>query len=151
MNPEIKARWIAYLEDGTRTQGRKILRNEHGDQCCLDVLCEIAVEDGIINPPHFSPVRNCYVYEGTNDPGTGYFPTWDEASLLPHVVAEWAGLDSANPSVTVTATDSFVEEFGLHGDFFNVRSEAVTVRLSECNDNLEMNFRAIADCIRNSL
>lgn len=41
MNPEIKARWVAALRSGEYEQATGQLRNEHGEFCCLGVLCDL--------------------------------------------------------------------------------------------------------------
>jgi hypothetical protein len=87
MNPEIKARWTAALRSGEYPQGTNYLRSEDGF-CCLGVLCDLAVKDGIITEagPGFGSVY----WE--------YADSADEA-LLPWAVQEWAGLHESNPHV----------------------------------------------------
>lgn len=48
MKPEIKEKWLTALKSGKYIQGTKKLSN-HGKHCCLGVLCELAVEAGIIS------------------------------------------------------------------------------------------------------
>lgn len=42
MTPELKAKWIEKLTDGSYTQGRTYLRAEDNTYCCLGVLHEAA-------------------------------------------------------------------------------------------------------------
>jgi hypothetical protein len=87
VNPRVKALWLAALRSGKFKQGKRRLRI--GDQhCCLGVLCEIAVEEGIVERVQDS-FTEMYAYRGK---GSGY----EESSILPFPVAEWAGL-GVNP------------------------------------------------------
>lgn len=58
MNPEIKARWVAWLRANVDKQARGYLQrldpSDHSPAgfCCLGGLCEIAVQDGIIQSRH---------------------------------------------------------------------------------------------------
>lgn len=47
MQPEIKERWITALRSGDYPQTRCQLRSEKPEYCCLGVLCDIAVQDGL--------------------------------------------------------------------------------------------------------
>lgn len=93
MDPDIKARWVAALRSGEYKQGRHRLkrRREHqkSEYCCLGVLCEIAVQDGVIKPPE--------KIEDEGFPGSAYKYEGDKFSLGPRV-QEWAGIES-NPAV----------------------------------------------------
>ena len=82
MNAETKARWLARLRDGSRRQGRNRLETIEEDGassfCCLGVLCELAVEDGVI-ARSLDEVTGIVKYDGDAN-----YPT-------PRVTA-WAGL-----------------------------------------------------------
>jgi hypothetical protein len=74
MNPEIRARWVAALRSGEYRQGDGHLRM--GDRlCCLGVLCELAVEDGVVNGVQLSD--GLWEYNGS-------------AGWLPPAVVDWA-------------------------------------------------------------
>lgn len=167
MNREIMYRWVAYLEDGTRIQGTGELRGATGAQCCLDVLCEIAVEDGIIDPPTQEFPEEEYWYRGVFDDDTPDFRhEWSETSVLPEVVWKWAGLEESNPYVIVPV--SFIEEYGLNEEEFSQEywesgtygeddyedgyKPVDTLKdLAACNDDLHLPFEAIAKCIKATL
>jgi hypothetical protein len=103
MNPDIKKRWIAKLESGELAQGTKALC-QPGDvlgtgkdaYCCLGVLCEIAVEDGIIErrEERIEDGKVIDVRYGSNDE---FLYGGDQSALLPRSVMEWAGIDTPNP------------------------------------------------------
>ena len=80
MDAQIKARWIAALRDPEARQYRERLGSFSGGRCCLGVLCDLAVQDGIIDPPT------------TDDAGDLRYA--DEDVELPEPVIAWAGLDS---------------------------------------------------------
>lgn len=87
MNPEIKKRWVAALRSGKYVQGKGRLKqrrdHEKSKYCCLGVLAEIAVQDGVIDPPR-KREDGSYEYDG-------------DAHTLGTKVQEWAGLCDANP------------------------------------------------------
>jgi hypothetical protein len=76
MNPAIKQRWVAALKSGQYQQGRTALRYRD-NFCCLGVLCDIAVHDGVAR---WSKMAD-----------DDYF-CLDEAELPPAAVMAWAGL-----------------------------------------------------------
>lgn len=88
MKPEIKAKWIAALTDGTYEQAHEQLRD--GDKfCCLGVLCDLYVKetgDGEWNDELF-----------VWGPGEPDDELGVEDSELPPCVASWAGLCNTNP------------------------------------------------------
>lgn len=83
MNRDIATRWVQALRSKKFTQAQSQLRRKDREgalsHCCLGVLCELAVEDGVA-------VRTYEGYTGTYD------KTREGTSLLPPVVMEWAGL-----------------------------------------------------------
>ena len=85
MNKRIKNKWLKALRSGKYKQGKSILFSDN-KYCCLGVLCELAVQDGII--------KKSFMYYNT------YF---DKAvMLLPPKVVKWAGFDKENVSIEST-------------------------------------------------
>lgn len=123
MKQDIKNRWLARLESGEIKQTKRFLGRSNGSRCCLGVLCDIAVEDGIISPPTVeedsTPTGRTYEY--LNYAGS--------SGELPEEVVVWAGLNRANPE-------------------YNIRSGSVTTNLASLNDSSKYNFKKIADVIR---
>ena len=82
MNQENKERWAAALESGEYQQGRGALVRKSAmgnlSYCCLGVLCELAVADGIIEPVVIHGASGRGKYAGCQ-------------GLPPRVVMEWAG------------------------------------------------------------
>jgi hypothetical protein len=80
MNEKIKEEWLKRLRSGMYKQGTKQLHSITDDTyCCLGVLCEIALEQGI-----------CKKVDGRYD---------NSDTILPYSVQEWAELESPNPEV----------------------------------------------------
>jgi hypothetical protein len=100
MDPEIKRKWVNALRSGTYVQGKgylkKSVQNDDGPRqdtyCCLGVLCELAVQEGVIPPAGVRP--------GLLDTRWQYGPEFDQTwSDLPSNVVHWADLDNADPIV----------------------------------------------------
>ena len=80
MNADVKAKWVAALSSGDYKQGYEQLRTLDDKYCCLGVLAELAVKEGIIPPA-------CKV---DGDFFSGYKYDGDVA-VLPKMVSIWAG------------------------------------------------------------
>lgn len=96
MNEEIKVRWVEALESGRFVQAKGSLRKKLGSggygHCCLGVLCELALEAGLLVRGR----RETYVSRAADG---------EVASIvLPRVVMEWAGLEQCNPYVSENTT-----------------------------------------------
>lgn len=88
MNPDVKKLWVEALRSGEFQQGQCILRNKDKNTfCCLGVLCELAVRQGIVSE---------YAYD---------IPLPDDPKIL-----DWAGLSDKNPEVTIFNTEELEEE-----------------------------------------
>jgi hypothetical protein len=125
MNPEIKALWLEQLRSDEFTQTTGYLHNENGF-CCLGVLCEIAVNQGVV-----STSRDASIQEG-EVPVFSYRASTDdyaECSTLPSSVQEWSGA-SANP---------------------HVEYNGVFRPLSDLNDEEKLDFFEIASLIEEQL
>lgn len=78
MNPEIKAQWLAALRSGEYAQGRGSLKTDSGDYCCLGVLCQLAVDQGVVDE---------------------YSEFCTKTSYPSGMVVEWSGIPTFNPVV----------------------------------------------------
>lgn len=117
MVPEVKALWVEKLRNGGLSQSTGYLNDGEGF-CCLGVLCEVAIEQGV-------PV----VKTEPNDEGPGV--NYDGcAEYLPDRVCEWAGLDF-DPEVS-------------HA---NDEGDVVSDKLSALNDDDRWSFAQIATAI----
>jgi hypothetical protein len=112
MDPGIRARWTAALRSGDIRQAREVLNDGEGRCCCLGVLCDLAVADGVIEPAVYDEVEQSWVYlDG-------------EARILPLAVACWAGIagqkavDLANPVVMADGEPAPLASLNDHGSTF---------------------------------
>ncbi len=80
MNQEAKALWLANLRDPSAKQIKGQLGDANGGRCCLGVLCDIAVNQGIVSLPRRDS-NGLLWYEETK-------------VSLPVVVQDWAGVRS---------------------------------------------------------
>jgi hypothetical protein len=91
MNPKIKQRWVAALRSGEYAPLRDALAaladvpGQPKERCCLGVLCDLAMEDGVVT-------KDCGNYVGNQ------IGDWSD-SHLPRAVVEWAGLDGPSPTL----------------------------------------------------
>lgn len=135
MNKNIKDRWLSKLRSGTygQTTGQLGVRTLDGQDsyCCLGILCEVAVEDGILK-------RNV---SGT---GSIVYSSPDgfesQTMVLPEKVVTWAGLGDENPNVDVTGFNITID-----GEDREASS------LSELNDYAYRSFETIADIIEDRI
>jgi hypothetical protein len=85
MDKRVKALWIDALRSGEYVQGVDYLRNMYNEYCCLGVLCDLAIKDGV--DVEWAGAREDRAYMA-----------WDRVSgersrgALPPIVANWAGL-----------------------------------------------------------
>lgn len=91
MKPEIKAKWLEALRSGEFEQSTGALCEVDGGYCCLGVLSELAVREGVAEK-----------WLREEDEGIYHFgkKKGDKSSeFLPVSVRKWAGLVSDNPAV----------------------------------------------------
>ena len=131
MNKDIKKKWVDALRSGEYKQGQGRLKNEKNEYCCLGVLCDLAVKEGVVQEKRVTePFRAHPDY---------FFDKQD--AFLPASVVEWAGLNSTGTLVRM-------------GDgIFTVRVEYNEERtsLSALNDAKGLTFNEIADLIKEQL
>lgn len=77
------------------------------EYCCLGVLCELAVEQGIISPPEIMPDRQASYVGSRAD--------------LPLEVAKWAQLSLRNPKIKLGRADASLAGVNdAHMPFFQI-------------------------------
>jgi hypothetical protein len=124
LKADIKKRWVDALRSGEYQQGRELLVQNDvlGDRfCCLGVLCEIAVADGIL-------IREGHEYYAKDN------KTDVSDAILPMAVLRWADLPDQGhnaPEVPIPLREA--------------------AYLTTLNDQLEYNFGQIADVIEEKL
>lgn len=76
---DVAKEWVKALRSGEYTQGKTYLRSADDKFCCIGVLCDLAVEAGIIPAPT-EKSEYAYIFGGLCTP--------------PKEVKNWAGLAS---------------------------------------------------------
>lgn len=136
VNEDVKELWLNALRSGKYEQGTMKLAQELYDgtreYCCLGVLCDLAVKNGVCNVK--------WVH------GTAYYGTEEEfanekasENTLPKSVQEWIGVNSDNIRVS-KKINSFDDE-----------DEFEDVMVSELNDEYGYSFDRIARLIKEQL
>jgi len=103
MDSTLKQRWLRALrsKEYPKTKGALCVPDEDvkggRSYCCLGVLCEIAVSDGVIKPAregfNADVGGKCFLYGANAD------------VLLPPTVARWAGLSDKAQEVIASRND----------------------------------------------
>lgn len=134
MDQDIKRRWVDALRSGEYEQAKNYLSTSDG-YCCLGVLCEIAVQDGVVFKDHEA-------YFSEEEPQNDY-----SAEELPRAVIAWAGLEdtefSENPLSDVA--------YPVNSPLIHRPTGRENAHLSELNDDMDYDFNAIADVIERIL
>lgn len=89
MKKAIAKKWIAALESGEFKQAKNKLEDKSGACCCLGVLCNLALVEGVCD------YENRCVYK--------YFD--DNTIVLPESVLSWSGMKSVNGKIKSIGTD----------------------------------------------
>lgn len=145
MNPEVKTRWVDRLRSGEYKQGRDVLhRASRNTYCCLGVLCDIALEEGVID--WWDDAGSTYygdfeAFQQDQDAKSEVDMLVAGADLysdtdLPQAVLNWAGLEE-------TPTIEFSSGKG--------RGVVQRASLAQVNDDFQKSFKEIADLIEYQL
>ncbi len=127
MDQDIKKRWTDALRSGNYDQTKNWLADSEG-YCCLGVLCEIAVQDGVV-------FREAGTYTSAED-------HYDYSSEeLPQAVQAWAGLEG------VSFSENPLSDVDYSGDTTHRPVDRKKAHLSELNDDMGYDFNKIADVI----
>lgn len=130
MNPDVKTKWLAALRSGEYEQTDGMLLKVTGERkqhCCLGVLCELAVAEGVIPPARL--VEN---WDGTQK--IGQFGDRLEEGTLPAEVSEWSGVDDYGHYAAV------VDEDGIEYTPFLTEINDEGASFAEIADIIEANF-----------
>jgi hypothetical protein len=102
MNQEVKTKWVAALRSGEFEQNKGALTNaDRTKHCCLGVLCEIAVREGIIPGPIRKGMQGSLTFHyGQEVDGTG-----GDAFVLPYAVQVWAAIDALPKGPRLVGSD----------------------------------------------
>lgn len=81
MKKDIKDKWVAALRSGEYKQTIATLNYNNERFCCLGVLCELAIQDGV---------------ELSKKQDLGFYRYNNTETQLPKPVMEWAGIKTAD-------------------------------------------------------
>jgi len=130
MRKTVKKKWLEALRSGEYKQGKRTLRrrepNGEWSFCCLGVLCDLAVKEGVIDEPILAGNRTEYGSWQT------YPNDWGSTGSLPGKVVDWA------------FTKKEVQREG-RVELSDPRPDGI--HLSHWNDQRGKNFNEIADLI----
>lgn len=144
-DPRVKQLWLDALRSGEYSQAIGYLQTPEG-HCCLGVLCDVAVKEGVIPPLKVNdPLAPMYYFHEDDAHGR-------VDGQLPVPVAQWlfggasgSGLSyDVDPEVPVP-----VEE--LDPEVQHQAGEIHISPLSELNDTFFFDFNQIADVIEAQL
>lgn len=133
--PAIKKMWVEDLRSGKFKQGKGKLLDAKGSYCCLGVLCERAVEAGLIKKQIAKNFLDdkYFLFDGSSG-----LPTWK--------VFEWATGETAPVQGDEWAWAPYVP-FEGDFDFESTGDSTGEASLANLNDDGNLDFNAIADLI----
>lgn len=98
MDPEWKARWVAALRSGEYKQGTETLRTDDDHFCCLGVLTDLCVKEGLVS-------------QWVTDPDSDY-SVEDTFGIAPESVVRVTGLPGGDPVISGGETLSCLNDSG---------------------------------------
>lgn len=111
MNPEVKVKWLAALESGEYRRGTgQLLNKDKSDPdangyCCLGVLCDLAIKEGIRKQPVPQPMNS-------KSPQINTSEGMRRGVYLPPKVQKWAGLTGEAESRLAAINDIHEDQPG---------------------------------------
>lgn len=139
MNKEVRAKWISALRSGKYEQGYHYL-NAYDKFCCLGVLCEIAVEEGVtikVNGP-YGQGNTVNAYKD----GTGL-----RDGALGDNVCKWAGLKISDSVGFVVFNQSDIDSGLFKGLEEGGAVVPMSTSLAALNDSKLYSFEDIAKIV----
>ena len=99
--------WVRALRSGKYKQTTHCLhdKSEKGKEgfCCLGVLCELALKEGVI--------------EAARDQGSSYYAYGRHSNYLPEKVREWVGLTERSGAYGPPSTSNLAQDNDFGSDF----------------------------------
>lgn len=113
MKEDIAKKWVAALRSGEYKQGKHCLQKD-GEFCCLGVLCDIALKEGVVKIERSENGQHRYI-----DPNDRFVGSY---LVLPAPVVEWANMHSKSgwraPLLGADKTPEFPPLFEMN-DMYN--------------------------------
>lgn len=131
MNPYVKALWVDALRSGDYDQGQGLLREVDGGYCCLGVLCDLAVKNGIIPEPEVTRgletvdgITDAFVYGTVAEDGET-FSTRENAVYLPVEVQDWSGVSKHGDRMAADGSVSSLAVLNDEGKSFEYIADII--------------------------
>jgi hypothetical protein len=124
MKPEIKEKWVTALRSGDYKQTASVLRDGKGF-CCLGVLCDLYLQENEDGELRWGDVIDLSDHENAQKGslfGTAAFEP-------PLEVSQWAGLDVANPLITLDCYASDLASLNDSGHTFSEIANFIEAQL----------------------
>ena len=113
MKQEIAEKWVERLRSGKITQCTSFLGKTTGARCCLGVLSDLAVEEGIIPKPVISKGCTTVLHYGQTEVSNG------NNVILSKEVIRWAGMKTFKGSYEGPGVDSALSQDNDSGKSFS--------------------------------
>lgn len=122
---EVQKQWIERLRSGRIPQTRAVLGYPNGRRCCLGVLCDIAVEQGVIPLPMLDEYGSRVNSDGIPYATRLRYGTKVDNSVtrLPEAVRRWAGVWNESGATTATYDKSLVKMNDEGASFTDIANE----------------------------
>ena len=115
MHKEIADKWVAALRSGEYKQRQRRLSNEERtEHCCLGVLCELAIKDGV-------EMKLTTVWSDEGEASEPYLMFNGNGGSPPDVVLDWAEMDKMMLDAFMDKNDLDGCSFGEIADFIEER------------------------------
>ncbi len=103
MKPEIAKIWVDALRSGEYKQAKGKLATQdlkgNKEFCCLGILCELAIKNGIALDVKYNSYSDRFVYD-------------NETQILPYKVMQWSGVKHNNGCYNTSHALSHDNDYG---------------------------------------
>lgn len=121
MNKVVQELWAKALESEDFPQGRQALNKNNIKFCCLGVLIELAIQEGV--------AIDKYEDERPGKKGVFRYGYSGQTGYLPGEIIAWAGLNSSDPSVTHNGATAGLSSFNDRGVKFTTLANLIRDQL----------------------
>lgn len=152
MNYENMRKWIEALRSGLYTQITGVLHTKEGESCALGVLCEVAMENGVVLNRQFKEETNIYIKSKSRYATRRTASYNGNHTYVPRPVLDWLGI---SPN-TVYDPKKFTVSANQHSTGYDISVAPSTLMgggfrsVSGANDGGK-NFKEIANMIEDAI
>jgi hypothetical protein len=124
MKPEIATIWTDALRSGKYKQGMGRLRTANNTFCCLGVLCDLAVDAGVLPAPKLEAAR-LYAYEDLT------YQDNCKVSTLPEDVRKWAGMNTLSGYFSIDEAGDSLTQLNDRGVTFTKIADIIDLHVDQ--------------------